>query len=125
MSDDEMIEEQKDAEYAEEMEQHVRDREQEEAEQELRFALLEIWNKSLPDGHTLRAWESSNETYMEVFHTKTLFRELGVRGYGKLNVNTNDWRTLMECAHQYSDIYHVRVEPIMCAMAQWYLGPKN
>jgi hypothetical protein len=126
MSDSEYEEEDKmaDEEYAREIEQYTEEWRQAGAEEELRWNLQEAWGKTLPDGMTLLAWEGRNDKYTDVFHTNTLFRELGVRGFGKLRATHEEWQLLMECAHQYTDVYGLKnCQSIMCAMAQWYLKP--
>ncbi len=120
----ELEEQELDEEYAREIQQYTEEWKQACREEELRWNLAEAWGKTLPDGLTLLVWETSNEKYTDVFHTNTLFRELGVRGYGKLRASHDDWHLLMECAEQYSDMYGLdNRESIMCAMAQWYLKP--
>jgi len=125
MSDSEYeceIEEQiADTAYAEEIAEYTREWERSAKEEELRWNLNEVWGKSLPDGMSLLAWEQSKEKFTDVFDTHTLFRELGVRGFGRLRVTQQDWRQLMESAHQYADMYNLGVEPVMCAMARWYI----
>ena len=113
-----------DEEYAKEIEQYTEEWVQANREEELRWTLQEAWNKTLPDGLSLLLWETGNEKYTDVFHTNTLFRELGVRGYGNLRVNHEDWQLLRESAAQYAEVYNLENhESIMCAMAQWYLKP--
>lgn len=124
MSDSEYEEDEKmaDEEYAKEIEQYTLEWQQACKEEELRWNLAEAWGKTLPDGMALLAWETSNEKFTGVFHTNTLFRELGIRGYGKLRVSHDDWQLLMECAEQYCDTYNLdKRQSIMCEMAQWYL----
>ena len=126
MSDDEFDHEEKqlDEEYAREIEQYTEEWTQSCREEELRWNLAEAWGKTLPDGLVLLSWEKSNQKYINVFHTNTLFREMGVRGFGKLRASHDDWHLLMECAEQYSDVYKLNNhESIMCEMAQWYLKP--
>ena len=126
MSDSEYEEDEKmaDEEYAREIEQYTQEWRQAEAEEELRWSLQEAWGKTLPDGLALLAWEHSNTKYIDVFHTNTLFREIGVRGFGKLRVTHDQWQLLMECANQYTNVYGLsNNQSIMCEMAQWYLKP--
>ena len=92
-----------------------------EHEEELRWDLNEMWGKSLPDGFTLRNWERSGASYVHCFHTNTLSREMGKRGYGSLRVSPGDWKLLKTSAERYAKTYNVREEPIMCCMAEWYL----
>ena len=91
-------------------------------EEEFHWALCEAWGMGLPDAHTLEEWRTSNLKYTDVFNTRTLFREFGVRGNGTLYVNTDDWRLLAESAHQYADMHRLKLENVMCCMAQWFLN---
>lgn len=120
-SEDEMEAEQRDMEYAQEIAEHTNAWRLSEAQDQLWWNLKDVWGKTLPDGRTRKAWESSSETFQQVFHTQTLFRELGVRGYGDLKVDHDTWLSLVESAQQYADMYKTHFEPTMCAMARWYL----
>ena len=112
-----------DEKHADEMAAFAREWEESEAQEELRWLLYEVWQKTLPDGRTLLKWESSRLKYVDVFDTRTLFREFGIRGFGNLRVHQEDWRQLLESAHQYCNMYNLSLEPIVCEMAQWYLKP--
>ena len=90
--------------------------------EEFLWALQEIWGMTLPDEQTLEGWRTSNLKYTDVFNTRTLFREFGVRGRGTLYVNTDDWRLLTEAAHQYADMHQLQLENVTCCMAQWFLN---
>ena len=94
-----------------------------EMETDLRWDLQEIWGKSLPDGFTLQAWERSNVRMEDCFHSSTMLRETGKRGYGTLRVNSHDWCMLKRSAKRYAEVYNVPSEPIFCCMAAWYLKP--
>jgi hypothetical protein len=90
--------------------------------EELHWALFEVWGKSLPGAQTLDAWQTAHLKYTDVFDTRTLFREFGVRGSGPLYVNTDNWRLLAESAHQYADMNGMTLENATCCMAQWFLN---
>ena len=89
--------------------------------EEFHWGLSEAWGVGLPDAQTLDEWRTSNLKYTDVFNTRTLFREFGVRGTGTLYANTDDWRLLAESAHQYADLHGLTLENVTCCMAQWFL----
>ena len=90
--------------------------------EEFHWAMLEVWGNALPDTQRLNEWHTSHLKYTDVFNTRTLFREFGVRGNGTLYVNTDDWRLLAESAHQYADMHRLKLENVTCCMAQWFLN---
>ena len=89
-------------------------------QEDLMWALNEAWGIDMPDNDTLKQWENSDLKYADVFDTRTLFREFGIRGRGKLRVNGDDWKLLTESAHQYAEMYNLSIQNITCCMGKWY-----